>query len=376
MASQTSDQTASGTDRVSFELERMAFDDQKRLVVSGRWFGVRGRRFVRPTLTLTIRGEGAEQRSLADLEHKPWAAEDGEPWLASFPLDIELNDADQLELSVAPDINVELPQSRGAGRKREAVSTASKARAPRVRTDRVQARPSSADQAYELERLRSRLAAAERATEHEHARREEADQVLEDERSEARKLRSELGQLRSQLDIAQTTGGELAAAASELDRVRTQARESDRQLQATVRALDQQRAESERLRMRLTAGEATIERLTRAHQTSERTERAERSERSEREATTRRPSAEASGVESRVHESIGSAAPVAGAPSSYPPLEAEPLAPRTDTHYARPVRPLNPALRSRPNWTLRVMTLVVILGVIAAIVLVIHSTMP
>ena len=200
--------------------------------------------------------------------------------------------------------------------------------------------------------------------------------MLEDERSEARKLRSELGQLRSQLDIAQTTGGELAAAASELDRVRTQARESDRQLQATVRALDQQRAESERLRMRLTAGEATIERLTRAHQTSERTERAERSERSEREATTRRPSAEASGVESRVHESIGSAAPVAGAPSSYPPLEAEPLAPRTDTHYARPVRPLNPALRSRPNWTLRVMTLVVILGVIAAIVLVIHSTMP
>jgi hypothetical protein len=373
MASQTSDQTASGTDRVSFELERMAFDDQKRLVVSGRWFGVRGRRFVRPTLTLTMRGEGAEQRSLADLAHKPWAAEDGEPWLASFPLDIELKDAEQLELSVAPDINVELPRSQGTARKREAVSPASKARAPRVRTDRVQARPSSADQAYELERLRSRLAAAERATEHEHARREEADQGLEDERSEARKLRSELGQLRSQLDIAQTTGGELAAAASELDRVRTQARESDRQLQATVRALDQQRAESERLRMRLTAAEATIERLTRAHQTSERTERAERSE---REATMRRPSAEASRVESRVRESIGSAAPVARAPSSYPPLEAEPLAPRTDTHYARPVRPLNPALRSRPNWTLRVMTLVVILGVIAAIVLVIHSTMP
>lgn len=370
MASQTSDQTASGTDRVSFELERMAFDDQKRLVVSGRWFGVRGRRFVRPTLTLTMRGAGAEQRSLADLEHKPWAAEDGEPWLASFPLDIELKDADQLELSVAPDINVELPKSRGAARKREAVSPASKARAPRVRTDRVQARPSTADQAYELERLRSRLAAAERATEHEHARREEADQGLEDERSEARKLRSELGQLRSQLDIAQTTGGELAAAAAELDRVRTQARESDRQLQATVRALDQQRAESERLRMRLTAAEATIERLTRAHQTSE------RSERSERGATTRRPSAEAPGVEARVRESIGSTAPVARAPSSYPPLEAEPLAPRTDTHYARPVRPLNPALRSRPNWTLRVMTLIVILGVIAAIVLVIHSTMP
>ena len=204
MASQTSDQTASGTDRVSFELERLAFDDQKRLVVSGRWFGVRGRRFVRPTLTLTIRGEGAEQRSLADLEHKPWAAEDGEPWLASFPLDIELKDADQLELSVAPTSpsSCRSPGAPVVSARRS--STASKARAPRVRTDRVQARPSSADQAYELERLRSRLAAAERATEHEHARREEADQVLEDERSEARKLRSELGQLRSQLDIAQS----------------------------------------------------------------------------------------------------------------------------------------------------------------------------
>jgi hypothetical protein len=378
MASQTSDQTAGRTDRVSFELERLAVDDQKRLVVSGRWFGVRGRRFVRPTLTLTMSGDGAEQRTLADLEHKPWAAEDGEPWIASFPLEIELKDAQQVELSVAPDIAVELPRSRGTASKRDALRPASDARAPRVRTDRVRTRPSTADQAFELERLRSRLAAANRATEHEHSRREEADQALEDERSEARKLRSELGQLRSQLDIAQTTGDELAAAAAELDTVRTHARDSDRQLQATIRGLDQQRAESERLRMRLTAAEATIERLTRAHQTSE------RSERSERDAAARHPSAESAGVESRVRESIGSAAPVARAPSSYPPLEQEPFVhaepashrgqPRTDMHYSRPVRPLNPALRSRPSWGLRVMTLVVILGVIAAIVLVIHST--
>jgi hypothetical protein len=401
MASQTSDQTAGGTDRVSFELERLVFDDQQRLVVSGRWFGVRGRRFVRPTLTLTMRADGAEQRALADLEHKPWAADDGDPWLAAFPLDAELKDAAQLELSVAPDIAVELPQSRGTARKRDAVRPASQARAPRVRTDRVQARPLAVDQTYELKRLRTQLAAAERATESAHARREEAGQALEDERSEARKLRSELGRLRSELDIAQATGGELAAASSELDRVRTQAHESDRQLQATIRALDQQRAESERLRMRLTAAEATIDRLTRAHETSERAERSEREtavrraerseretaagrERSGREATTRQtPPTEPSEVESRVPESIGSTAPVAHAPSSYPTFEQEPFVrhepaarrgrPRTESHYA-PIRPLNPALRSRPSWPLRVLSLIVILGVIAAIVLVIHST--
>jgi hypothetical protein len=385
MASQTSDQTVGSTDRVSFELERLAFDDQQRLVVGGRWFGVRGRRFVRPTLTLTMRADGTEQRALADLEHKPWAADEGEPWFASFPLGVELKDAEQLELSVAPDIAVELPQSRGSARKRAVVRPASDARAPRVRTERVHARPSTADQAYELERLRSRLAAAERASEGEHAKRAEADQALEDERSEARRLRSELGRLRSELDIAQTTGGELAAASAELDRVRAQAVQSDRQLQATVRSLDQQRAESERLRMRLTAAEATIERLTRAHETSERAEReaaTKRRERSDRDPAARQAGAgEPSGVESRVRHSIGSGAPVARAPTSSPSFEQDSYVrpeprghQRVDPHYTRPVRPMNPALRSRPNWPLRVFSLIVILGVIAAIVIVINST--
>lgn len=396
MASPTSDQTAGRTDRVSFELERLAFDDQQRLVVSGRWFGVRGRRFVRPTLTLTMRADGTERRALADIEHKPWAADEGETWFAAFPLDIQLKDAEQLELSVAPDIAVEL-QSRVTARKRPASQPATAARSPRVRADRVQARPSTADQAYELQRLRSRLAASERAIESERAKRAEADQALEDERSAARKLRSDLGQLRSELDIAQATGGELAAASSELDRVRTHTRESDRQLQATVRSLDQQRAESERLRMRLTAAEATIERLTRAHETSERAEReaaARRPERAQSEASSRRPErsdhdartrhaspGEPSNIEARVRQSIGSTAPVTPAPSSYPLFEDEPFVSsehrghaRTDSPYTRPIRPMNPALRSRPNWTLRMLTLVVIVGVIAAIVIVIHST--
>ena len=76
MASQTTEPTTAGPERIAFEVERLEQADGGRVEVEGRWFGVRGRRFVRPTLTLLV--DGAEQRYLADLEQKPWAAEDGE----------------------------------------------------------------------------------------------------------------------------------------------------------------------------------------------------------------------------------------------------------------------------------------------------------
>ena len=82
--------------------------------MAGRWFGVRGRRFVRPTLTLVHKG--AAVRALADLEHKPWAAEDGEVWTAAFSVDEGLDGAREIELSVAPDIVVGLrPRGQEAG---------------------------------------------------------------------------------------------------------------------------------------------------------------------------------------------------------------------------------------------------------------------
>jgi hypothetical protein len=75
-----------GTNGVAFELDRFEMADGDRFEVNGRWFGVRGRRFMRPSLTLV---DGDEQRRLlADLEHKPWAAEDGQPWEASFPCQV------------------------------------------------------------------------------------------------------------------------------------------------------------------------------------------------------------------------------------------------------------------------------------------------
>lgn len=96
-----------GAGSVNFEVERFEPRGRDQLVLSGRWFGVRGRRFVRPTLTL---GNGdSRQRALADLEHKPWAAEDGELWEAAFPVERNGGYPGTIELTVAPDITVALP---------------------------------------------------------------------------------------------------------------------------------------------------------------------------------------------------------------------------------------------------------------------------
>src|ERR671916_515428 len=66
---------------VSFEVERFEWSEGRLLVV-GRWYGIRGRRFLRPTLDVEV--DGTPRRMLAVLEHKPWAADDGEEWIAAF----------------------------------------------------------------------------------------------------------------------------------------------------------------------------------------------------------------------------------------------------------------------------------------------------
>jgi tetratricopeptide (TPR) repeat protein len=96
-----------GAGSVTFEVERFEPRGRDQLALSGRWFGLRGRRFVRPTLTLGTGGD--TRRSLADLEHKPWAAEDGELWEATFPYQAEGGRPRHIELTVAPDITVALP---------------------------------------------------------------------------------------------------------------------------------------------------------------------------------------------------------------------------------------------------------------------------
>ncbi len=102
----------------SFEVERFALAGDDCLEVRGRWFGVRGRRFVRPALTAVA--EGRKQRILAALEQKPWSAEEGEDWIAVFPFDTDPADLIEPELTVAPDVTVPLPPPSTPAAKRTA----------------------------------------------------------------------------------------------------------------------------------------------------------------------------------------------------------------------------------------------------------------
>ena len=98
----------------AFVVERFAAAGD-RVEVVGHWRGLRGRRFVRPVLWLH---QGEErQRLVAVLDHKPWAADDGEPWTAAFKWDGGKLDAERAELEVGRDLVVDLPLPGGAAPK-------------------------------------------------------------------------------------------------------------------------------------------------------------------------------------------------------------------------------------------------------------------
>jgi FtsZ-binding cell division protein ZapB len=119
--------------RVTFELDRFELVDGDRCQLQGRWFGVRGRRFMRPALTVVV--DGQPTRLLADLADKPWAAEDGRPWHAAFPCPIAGDQLLEAELTVAPDVTITLPAPQGrmvAGKKKPGAG----ANPPRMRGKR------------------------------------------------------------------------------------------------------------------------------------------------------------------------------------------------------------------------------------------------
>ena len=93
---------------VDFELERFERTGPDRIEIAGRWFGLRGRRFVRPVLNLRTDG-GSRRRAIALLEHKPWAAHDGETWIAAFAWPSGAAGVESAELEVGPGLMVELP---------------------------------------------------------------------------------------------------------------------------------------------------------------------------------------------------------------------------------------------------------------------------
>ena len=96
---------------VDFELERFERTSEDRIEISGRWYGLRGRRFVRPVLNLNA--GGSRLRAIALLEHKPWAADDGQTWLAAFRWPEGAGEVEGAELEVGPGLVVELPAPGG-----------------------------------------------------------------------------------------------------------------------------------------------------------------------------------------------------------------------------------------------------------------------
>src|SRR4051794_41469777 len=92
---------------VAFEVERFAWTASDRLEVTGRWFGLRGHRFMRPALLVEAGDD--HRRLLALLEHKPWAADDGEPWTAAFAWDGDPRDLSAAEPAGAPSVALGLP---------------------------------------------------------------------------------------------------------------------------------------------------------------------------------------------------------------------------------------------------------------------------
>jgi hypothetical protein len=182
---------------VTFEVERFEWASDDRLEVVGRWFGLRGHRFLRPTLDVEVRGE--RRRMLAVLEHKPWAAEEGEEWVAAFAWAGDPASLDTAELTVSPDLAVQLPlPDAGEPATETVVSTAERLPARRPRTAVLE------------EELAAALAEAQRRDEELAQLRETHSEMTRELRERARtaqekakQLERELEQTRERMDAAE-----------------------------------------------------------------------------------------------------------------------------------------------------------------------------
>ncbi len=343
-------------------MERLAATKDGRVEVSGRWFGVRGRRFVRPALTLTL-GDGApERRCLAELEHKPWAAQDGEPWVAAFPVDVDLDAASTIELSVAPDIEITLRSPAGSTGSAGESAVAAEARSPLAKQPSWERRPSA--RAQDLERMTTRLSSAEAALERERQRRAGVQQALEEQRAESRRLHAELGRARAELDLAHTVQREGDASAAELDATRREVRTLERRYEALTqehaRMIEAHAGVQSELLERSGALESARDALEQERERGAAAVAAERAPATEAFVPIYDDEAESGNPEPPPDERRTRDQPH--------DLRARTAAP------PRIERPVNPALSARANWFGRVLALLVIAAVVLAIWLVLHST--
>lgn len=246
---------------VGFELDRFE-DSDGRLIVEGRWFGVRGRRFIRPTLTF-----GGHSRLLADLVDKPWTAEDGRSWRASFALDEQLDgELPEAELAVGPDLAVTLsPPQRGKAnrdrrRRSERVSAGRSAKQPsspsaerpetelaRVRSDRERLRLEHRQLATDRKALQGELEVAAAETDRLRARLRHTEQELADVRVAHERLQANLERTHAALDSAREdlarAGAQANNATAARDAAMVQRDSAVAEHEGASRALDQARRE-------------------------------------------------------------------------------------------------------------------------------------
>ena len=187
-----SDQSATPSTKaggLTFEVDRFDWAAPDRIEVIGRWYGLRGHRFMRPVLDVSA-GED-QRRLLALLEHKPWAAEEGEEWIAAFPWKGEPLDFDDAELALAPSIAVELDPPRApGGRKRKAAPDAKRTHAAPARPDgrtldRLERELAAAQEDREQLRAEVSLLEGRLAAERDAAERREAHRASREERAAA-----------------------------------------------------------------------------------------------------------------------------------------------------------------------------------------------
>jgi hypothetical protein len=217
---------------VAFDVERFEWTAVDRLEVRGRWTGVRGRRFMRPSLSVEVaRGR---RRLIALLEHKPWAAGDGDTWVAAFPWDGARQDVGRAVLEVGAGLAVELPAPREPQHVREAAAREAAAPPPAPEPP-----PSRSVQDQREEELWRAQAAAQTA-------RREAEQTREQLAAERERSTRQLRDAEAARSVAERERERLR---HEVGAVRTRMEE---QMEAV-------RAEAERLRGALDARAAEVD---------------------------------------------------------------------------------------------------------------------
>jgi hypothetical protein len=231
---------------VTFEVERFEWAADDRLELVGRWFGLRGHRFLRPTLDVEVAGE--RRRMLAVLEHKPWAAEDGEEWIAAFPWTGEPARLEDAELTVSPDLAVQLPLPDVADDSRGTPAPAQPAERRAARRPRT---------AVLEDELAAAMAEITRLTEQLARERELHSEAGRELRERARLADQESKRLEAELE--QATGRLATAEAHAESRLEAARKERDAATAARDEAIDEAsaaRAERDAAMKKLAAAEA------------------------------------------------------------------------------------------------------------------------